>query len=109
MTCCALIDVLFPDDRRRNVDCLASQDRHQAVSISKYLRVFQSPSEYFRAFGSLSRCFWVSRNDNLEGNHLHYMMVMMVAMMVVEMRMMVDVSPLVRSGGAVGRNQTIDL
>ena len=37
------------------------------------------------------------------------MMVMMVAMMVVEMRMMVDVSPLVRSGGAVGRNQTIDL
>ena len=29
--------------------------------------------------------------------------------MVVEMRMMVDVSPLVRSGGAVGRNQTIDL
>ena len=54
MTCCALIDVLFPDDRRRNVDCLASQDRHQAVSISKYLRVLQSISGPLEVFHDVS-------------------------------------------------------
>ena len=34
MTCCALIDVLFPEDRRRREVFLVSRDLHQAVSIN---------------------------------------------------------------------------
>ena len=51
MTCCALIDVLFPDDRRRSGE--ANQGLHQAVSVFFFM-LFRVFLQCFRTLQNIS-------------------------------------------------------